>query len=198
MRATSSVTGQVLQVSWRCSPDAVMTGGSNWGALPFLALAERGYKGGVIADTAINPTRPRRRASGRAHSTPTGRRSSRDADLPDGRDLWFHPKASRRLRQTATTDAFFGYSFDAVDGLSRGARARRGEPGIALRDAIFSTKESPASTALRFRAGREHRPGSTSRRRHVKLDSGHWKLAAAGFQWPLSSLTITRARLSTP
>ena len=48
-RADTSVTAQALQ-DRRRAPDAVMTGGSGTpGALPFIALAERGYKGGSTA-----------------------------------------------------------------------------------------------------------------------------------------------------
>ena len=55
-RADQSVTGQVLKIV-ALHPDAVMTGGSGTpGALPFLALAERGFKGGVYGQHGlINP-----------------------------------------------------------------------------------------------------------------------------------------------
>ena len=55
-RADQSVTGQVLKII-ALHPDAVMTGGAGTpGALPFLALAERGYKGGVYGQHGlINP-----------------------------------------------------------------------------------------------------------------------------------------------
>src|SRR4029079_12573453 len=46
-RADASVTGQVLKII-AARPDAVMTGGAGTpGALPYLALAERGFKGHV-------------------------------------------------------------------------------------------------------------------------------------------------------
>ena len=55
-RADASVTGQVLKIL-AAKPDAVMNGGSGTpGALPFLALAERNYKGGLYGNHAlINP-----------------------------------------------------------------------------------------------------------------------------------------------
>ena len=55
-RADASVTGQVLKIV-ALRPDAVMTGGAGTpGALPFLALAERGFKGGVYGQHGlINP-----------------------------------------------------------------------------------------------------------------------------------------------
>ena len=50
------MTGQVLKIV-ALRPDAVMTGGAGTpGALPFLALAERGFKGGVYGQHGlINP-----------------------------------------------------------------------------------------------------------------------------------------------
>src|SRR5439155_16973587 len=55
-RPDPSVTGQVLKIV-ALRPDAVMTGGAGTpGALPFLALQERGYKGGVYGNHGmINP-----------------------------------------------------------------------------------------------------------------------------------------------
>ena len=55
-RADTSVTGQTLKII-AARPDAVMTGGSGTpGALPYLALAERGFKGGLYGTHAlINP-----------------------------------------------------------------------------------------------------------------------------------------------
>src|SRR6202007_442077 len=55
-RADTSVAGQVLKIV-AAQPDAVVTGGSGTpGALPYIALAERGYKGGLYGTHAlINP-----------------------------------------------------------------------------------------------------------------------------------------------
>src|SRR5207344_1264117 len=55
-RPDTSVTGQVLKII-AAKPDAVMTGGSGTpGALPFLALSERGFKGPVYGQHGlINP-----------------------------------------------------------------------------------------------------------------------------------------------
>src|SRR5215472_1279606 len=55
-RADTSVTGQTLKIV-AARPDAVITGGSGTpGALPYLALADRGYKGGLYGTHAlINP-----------------------------------------------------------------------------------------------------------------------------------------------
>src|SRR5260370_22034198 len=55
-RADTSVTGQTLKIV-AARPDAVITGGSGTpGALPYPALADRGYKGGLYGTHAlINP-----------------------------------------------------------------------------------------------------------------------------------------------
>src|SRR4029079_18552066 len=55
-RADTSVAGQTLKII-AAQPDAVITGGSGTpGALPYIALAERGYKGGLYGTHAlINP-----------------------------------------------------------------------------------------------------------------------------------------------
>jgi branched-chain amino acid transport system substrate-binding protein len=52
-RADQSVTGQVLKIV-AAHPDAVMTGGAGTpGALPYLALAERGYKGPIYGQHGL-------------------------------------------------------------------------------------------------------------------------------------------------
>ncbi len=52
-RADTSVTGQVLKII-AARPDAVMVGGSGTpGALPHIALAERGFKGPVYATPGV-------------------------------------------------------------------------------------------------------------------------------------------------
>jgi branched-chain amino acid transport system substrate-binding protein len=52
-RADASVTGQVLKIIGM-HPDAVMTGGAGTpGALPYLALAQRGYKGPVYGQHGL-------------------------------------------------------------------------------------------------------------------------------------------------
>src|SRR5438046_6097275 len=66
-RADTSVTGQTLKIV-AARPDAVITGGSGTpGALPYLALADRGYKGRPLWHARLDQSgfRPRRRARGR-------------------------------------------------------------------------------------------------------------------------------------
>jgi branched-chain amino acid transport system substrate-binding protein len=188
-RADQSVTGQVLKIM-ALQPDAVMTGGSGTpGALPFLALAERGYKGGVYGQHGlINPDFIRvAGASGQGALMPTGPVIVAE-QLPDNYPtkkiaLDFR-KEFQKVNGTATTDAFSAYSFDAwmvfADAAARALA--KGDPGtpefrIALRDAIFSTKEVVGTHGVyNFKAGDIY--GVDKRARViVKLDNGHWKLA---------------------
>jgi branched-chain amino acid transport system substrate-binding protein len=188
-RADQSVTGQVLKIM-ALQPDAVMTGGSGTpGALPFLALAERGYKGGVYGQHGlINPDFIRvAGASGQGALMPTGPVIVAE-QLPDNYPtkkiaLDFR-KEFQKVNGTPTTDAFSAYSFDAwmvfADAAARALA--KGEPGtpefrVALRDAIFSTKEVVGTYCVyNFKPGDIY--GVDKRARViVKLDNGHWKLA---------------------
>src|SRR5690606_1336753 len=136
-RADSSVTGQVLKiVSLR--PDAVITGTSGTpGALPYLALADRGYKGRLYGMHAlINPDFVR--VGGKSVEgllAPTGPVVVGD-QLPESNPI---RKVSMQFREAYKkangaypTDAFSAYSFDAwlvfLDGAKR-ALAAGAQPG---------------------------------------------------------------------
>jgi branched-chain amino acid transport system substrate-binding protein len=65
-RPDTSVSGQVLKII-AAHPDAVMSGGSGTpGALPYLELAKRGYKGSPLRQP--RPHQPRFRARCRRFS----------------------------------------------------------------------------------------------------------------------------------
>jgi branched-chain amino acid transport system substrate-binding protein len=152
-RADTSVTGQTLKII-AARPDAVITGGSGTpGALPYLALAERGYKGGLYGTHAlINPDFVR--VGGRAVEgviAPTGPVIVAE-QLPDSNPTKTLSLAYREIYQKAnnapTNDAFSAYSFDAwlvfLDAAKRAlAKAQPGTPQFreAFRDAMVSTKE---------------------------------------------------------
>ncbi len=188
-RADSSVTGQVLKiVSLR--PDAVITGTSGTpGALPYLALADRGYKGKLYGMHAlINPDFVR--VGGKSVEgllAPTGPVVVGD-QLPESNPI---RKVSMQFREAYKkangaypTDAFSAYSFDAwlvfLDGAKR-ALAAGAQPGtpefrVALRDAIVGTKELVGTHSVyNFRP--DSRYGSDERSRvMVRLEKGEWKL----------------------
>jgi len=188
-RADASVTGQVLKIV-ALKPDAVMTGGAGTpGALPFLALQERGYKGGVYGQHGlINPDFVRVvSASGQNALMPSGPVIV-DEQLPDNyptkKIATEFRAAFQKVNNAPTSDAFSAYSFDGwlvfADAASRAMK--KAEPGtaefrVALRDAIFSTKEVVGTHGVyTFKPGSLY--GVDERARViVKLDNGQWKLA---------------------
>lgn len=188
-RADASVTGQVLKIV-ALRPDAVMTGGAGTpGALPFLALAERGFKGGVYGQHGlINPDFIRvAGAAGSGAVMPTGPvivAEQLPADYPTKKIALDFKSVFQKVNGAASTDAYSAYSFDSwlvfADAASRAmAKAEPGTPEfrVALRDAILSTKEVVGTHGVyNFKAGSLY--GVDTRARViVKLDSGQWKLA---------------------
>jgi branched-chain amino acid transport system substrate-binding protein len=187
-RADTSVTGQVLKVV-AARPDAVITGTSGTpGALPYRALAERGYKGPIFGTHAlINPDFVR--VGGESVEgllAPTGPvivAEQLPADNPIRKVSLDFRAAYQKAHGAAPTDAFSAYSFDAwllfADAAQRAAaKAEPGTPAfrLALRDAIVSTKELVGTHGVyNFKA--DNRYGSDERSRvMVKLEKGQWKL----------------------
>ena len=188
-RADASVTGQVLKIV-ALRPDAVMTGGAGTpGALPFLALAERGFRGGVYGQHGlINPDFVRvAGASAQGALMPTGPiivAEQLPADHPAKKIGLEFRTVFQRVNNAPTNDAFSAYSFDGwlvfADAASRAMK--KAEPGtpefrVALRDAIFSTTEVVGTHGVySFKPGNLY--GVDERARViVKLDNGQWKLA---------------------
>jgi branched-chain amino acid transport system substrate-binding protein len=186
-RADASVTGQVLKIV-ALKPDAVMTGGAGTpGALPFLALQERGFKGGVYGQHGlINPDFVRVvSGAGQGALMPTGPvivAEQLPADNPTKKMGLDFRTVFQKVNGTPTTDAFSAYSFDAWMVFADAAARAKGEPGtpdyrVQLRDAIFSTKEVVGTHGVySFKPGDLH--GVDQRARViVQLDKGQWKLA---------------------
>jgi branched-chain amino acid transport system substrate-binding protein len=186
-RSDQSVTGQVLKLM-AMHPDAVMTGGAGTpGALPFLALSERGFKGPVYGQHGlINPDFVRVvGAAGQGALMPTGPVIVAE-QLPDGyptKKIALDFRAVfQKVNDAPTSDAFSAYSFDAWLVFADAAARAKGEPGtpdyrVSLRDAIASTKEVVGTHGVyNFKPGNLY--GVDERARViVKLDNGHWKLA---------------------
>ncbi|MFT3820156.1 MAG: ABC transporter substrate-binding protein [Rubrivivax sp.] len=188
-RADTSVTGQVLKIV-AARPDAVITGTSGTpGALPYLALAERGYKGLIYGTHAlINPDFVR--VGGSAVDgllAPTGPvivAEQLPADNPVRKVALDFRAAYQKAHGSVPVDAFSAYSFDAwllfADAAAR-AVAAKAEPGtpqfrVALRDAIVSTKELAGTHGV-YNFKPTDRYGSDERSRViVKLEKGQWKL----------------------
>lgn len=187
-RPDTSVTAQTLKIM-AAQPDAVMTGGSGTpGALPFLALRERGYRAPIYGTHAlINPDFIR--VGGAAVEgvlAPTGPVIVAE-QLPDSNPvkkvgLEFRA-AYLKANNAPTTDAFSAYSFDGwlvfADAARRAlAAAPPGTPAFraALRDALYSTREFVGTHGV-YTYGPGNNSGVDERARViVTLEKGQWKL----------------------
>ena len=188
-RGDSSVTGQVLKIV-AARPDAVLTGTSGTpGALPYRALAERGWKGQIYGTHAlINPEFVRVGGSSvEGLLAPTGPvivAEQLPANNPVRKVALDYRAAYEKANGAAPTDAFSAYSFDAwllFESAAQRALASKAEPGspqfrVALRDAIVSTKELVGTHGV-YNFKPDNRYGSDERSRViVKLEKGQWKL----------------------
>jgi branched-chain amino acid transport system substrate-binding protein len=187
-RADTSVAGQTLKII-AARPDAVITGGSGTpGALPYLALAERGYKGGLYGTHAlINPDFVR--VGGTAVEgviCPTGpvvvAEQLPDSNVTKKVSLAFRD-AYQKVNNTPTTDAFSAYSFDGwlvlVDAAKRAlAKAQPGTPEFrqAFKEAMVTTNEVVGTHGV-YTFKPDSAFGVDERARVlVKLEQGKWKL----------------------
>lgn len=187
-RADTSVGGQALKII-AAHPDAVITGGSGTpGALPYIALAERGYKGGLYGTHAlINPDFVR--VGGAAVEgviAPTGPPIVAE-ELPDSNPTKKVSLAFRAVYQKTNgapaSDAYSYYSFDAwlvlLDAAKRAlAKAQPGteEFHAALRDAMTTTRDVVGTHAVY-----NYKPGASfgvdeRARVLVQLRKGKWTL----------------------
>ena len=187
-RADSSVAGQILKVMVK-HPDAVITGTSGTpGALPYLELAQRGYKGQIYGTHAlINPDFVR--VGGAAVEgllAPTGPVIVAE-QLPESNPIRKVAMEFRKVYQQANgspaNDAFSAYSFDAwlifLDAAKRASA--KAQPGtadfrLALRDAIDSTHELVGTHGV-YNFSPKDRYGVDQRARViVRLEKGKWVL----------------------
>lgn len=186
-RNDSSVTGQVLKIV-ALRPDAVLTGTSGTpGALPYLALQQRGYKGKIYGTHGIiNPDFIRIGGSAlEGLFAPTGpvvvaeqlpaNNASRKIAL-DFRNVY------KQTFKADATDAFAPYAFDAwlifTDAAQRALKkAQPGTPQFrtALREAIQGGNELVGTQGVySYRPDRRFNADPRSVVM-VKLDKGQWK-----------------------
>jgi branched-chain amino acid transport system substrate-binding protein len=188
-RADTSVTAQILKIV-AARPDAVLTGGSGTpGALPHIALADRGYRGpeysthaiinkefvrvgGAAVDGVIAPTGPVVVAEQLPESNPI-----RQVAL-DFRKIY------EKVNNEPSGDAFAAYAYDgwlifvdtAKRALATGAKPGTPEFRKAMRDAMVTTKDVVGTHAVyNFKPGERYGVDERSRVM-VKLDKGVWKL----------------------
>lgn len=186
-RTDTSVTGQVLKIV-ASRPDAVFNGGSaTQGALPLLALAERGYKGKIYGTPALLNADFIRVGGKAAEGILVSAGPVIVAEqLPD---THFSKKLSLAFRGsylkvngTETTDGFSAYSFDAwlifTEAAKRAmAKAKPGTPEFrtVLKDEIFATKELAGVHAI-YNFKPESAYGVDERSLVlVRLTNGTWK-----------------------
>lgn len=185
-RSDSSVAGQVLKII-ATRPDAVFAGNSGTpGALPYLALAERGYKGQIYGTHGlINADFVRVGGTSiEGLQVPSGPVLVAD-QLPDSNPIkkvsMAFREAYKKANGSAPNDAFSSYTYDAYLLLADAVSRAKGEPGTpqyrsALRDAIVSTKELTGTHGIyNFKA--DDRYGSDKRAVViVRSEKGQWKL----------------------
>lgn len=188
-RSDTSVSGQVIKIV-ASHPDAVFAGNSGSpGALPYLALAERGYKGQIYGTHGlINADFVR--VGGNAVNgliVPSGPVMVADqlpADSPVRKVSLAYRDAYKLTQKALPVDAFSAYSFDAyllfADAAARALKIA--EPGTAqfraaLKDAIATTHELAGTHGVyTFHANAAY---GLDKRSIVliKLDKGQWTLA---------------------
>lgn len=186
-RADASVTGQILKVI-ATRPDAVLTGTAGTaGALPYLALAERGYKGPIYGTHAlVNGDFVRvGGASVEGMLAPTGPvvvAEQLPAENPVRKVALAFRDTYQKANGSAPADAYSAYAFDAWLLFADAARraSAKGEPGTpqfreALRDALASTRDVTGTHGVyNFKPGQMY--GTDERARvMVKLEKGNWK-----------------------
>ena len=188
-RTDTSVMPQVLK-TMAARPDAIMVGGTATpGALPVLALSERGYKGPIYGNNGMISTDFLRVAGKAAEGLicPTGPVAVAE-QLPEGNPIKPIALAYRAAYEKANgskpTDGFSAYAFDGWVIFTDAARralesgAKPGTPAFkeALRQALMSSKEVVGTHAV-YNFTPHSSFGVDQRSRVlVKIEQGGWKL----------------------
>ncbi len=188
-RADTSVTAQALHIV-SAAPDAVMTGGSGTpGALPFIALRERGYTKEIYGTPAIiNPDFIRvggAAVEGVIASTgPVVVADQLPDSYPTKKIALEYQAAYQKANNEPARGAFGPYAFDgwlvlldsAKRALATGAKPGTPEFRAALRDAMVTAKDVVGTHGVyNFKPGESF--GVDKRALVlVKLVDGKWKL----------------------
>ena len=187
-RADTSVTGQVLKIM-AANPDAVVVGGSGTGgALPHVALVERGYKGRIYHNHGT-VNREFIKVGGKAVEgaiAPTG-----PLIVPEELPASNATKAvaldfTTRYESTfgaGSRNAFAGYSHDAVMilGAAIPEAMKKAKPGTpefraALRDALENVKNVVGTHGVYNPTAANHNGLDERARVLVRVDNGTWRL----------------------
>ncbi|KIF65948.1 branched-chain amino acid ABC transporter substrate-binding protein [Streptomyces sp. AcH 505] len=188
-RLDTNVTGQILKIL-STKPDAVMIGATNTaGALPDIALSERGFKGKVYNDQGVM-TEDFLRVGGKSIEgivAPAGPVTVAE-QLPDS-----HPIKKVAVDFTKLYETTFGpgkrtaasaFSYDAYLLADRAVAtaAKAAKPGTpefrqAVRDALEATTELVGTHAVYNMSPTDHNGGGDKRAVVlVTVESGAWKL----------------------
>lgn len=186
-RTDTSITAQALKLA-AAKPDAIMVGGSGTaGALPYTALAERGYKGAIYSSPAIiNPDFVRLAGSAAEGTIVSAGPITVVDELPSDNaskavGVTFRDAFSK-ANGTALNENFSAYAFDgwlvmadaAKRVLASGQKPGTPEFRSALRDAIYATKDLAGANGIYSYS--EDTIFGTDRRSLVlvKLEKGKW------------------------
>jgi branched-chain amino acid transport system substrate-binding protein len=188
-RSDTSVTAQVLR-ALAAHPDAIMLGGTGTpGALPVIALSERGYKGPLYGNNGLISADFLRLAGKAANGIicPTGPVTAAE-QLASTNPIQKIALAFRASFEKANgempTDSFSSYSFDGwlvfVDAAKRaiatGAKPGSPEFRTALRQALFTIKEVVGTQGVyTFTPADRHGVDDRSRIL-VQIEDGKYKL----------------------
>ncbi|HEX6364300.1 MAG TPA: ABC transporter substrate-binding protein [Albitalea sp.] len=187
-RADTSVTGQVLKIM-AARPDAVVVGGSGTGgALPHVALRERGYKGRIYHNHGT-VNREFIKVGGKAVEgaiAPTGPLIVPE-ELPANHatkkvSLEF-TKRYEEVFGAGSRNAFAGYSWDAVMlvGAAIPAAMKKAKPGTpefraALRDSLENVKNVVGTHGVYSPTSKNHNGLDERARVLVRVEKGEWRL----------------------
>lgn len=187
-RADTSVTGQVLKIM-AANPDAIVVGGSGTGgALPHLALIERGYKGRIYHNHGtVN-----------AEFIKVGGKNVEGAIAPTGPLIVPEELPANAATKAVSLDftkryeaafgagsrnAFAGYTNDAVMllGAAIPEAVKKAKPGTpefraALRDALENVKNLVGTHGVYSPTAANHNGLDDRARVLVRVESGAWRL----------------------
>ncbi|MBR1205605.1 MULTISPECIES: ABC transporter substrate-binding protein [unclassified Bradyrhizobium] len=188
-RSDSSVTAQVLR-ALAAHPDAIMLGGTGTpGALPVIALSERGYKGPLYGNHGLISADFLRLAGKAANGIicPTGPVTAAEqlpASNPIQKVALAFRAAFEKANGEAPTDSFSSYSFDgwlvfvdaAKRALATGAKPGSPEFRVALREALFTTKELAGTQGVYSYTPADRHGVDARARILVQIEDGKYKL----------------------
>lgn len=187
-RADINVTGQVLKII-AAHPDAVVVGGSGTGgALPHIALVERGYKGQIYHNhgTVNKPFINNGKKAVEGAIAPTGAlivAEELPANFPTKAVSAAFVKKYEATFGAGSRNAFGGYTYDGVLLLDAAVRVaiKKAKPGTAqfreaLRAALENVKDVVGTHGVYNITPSNHNGLDERARVLVHVDKGNWRL----------------------